>query len=70
MTVPSEFALLYYGKGIVMLADSILCVIANLLISYMVFVRDIQELSIATHLKGSSSDVRSSFHMHQGRWVR
>ena len=57
MTVPSEIALLHYGKEIVILADRILDLITNLLISDMVFVRDIQKPSIASQFKG----IHSSF---------
>ena len=55
MNVPSEFALLNYGKEIVMLADCVLDLMTNLLIMYMDFVRDIQTPSIASHLKGLDS---------------
>ena len=51
MAVTFEFALLYYGKGIVMLADCTLYLITNLLISHLVFVCDIQKLQVASHLK-------------------
>ena len=55
MTVPAEFALLHYGKEIAMLVDCILDLITDLLISYMVCVRDIQKSSIASHFKGMDS---------------
>ena len=54
MNIPYEFVLLHYGK-IAMLADCILDLITNLLISYMVIVRDIQKHSLASHLKGLNS---------------
>ena len=55
MTVPSEFALLHNGKRIVILANCILRLITNLLISYIVFANDFQKPSKALHLKGLDS---------------
>ena len=57
MTIPSEFVLLHNGTEIVMLADLTCDLITNLLISYMVFVSDIQKFPITSHLK----DMYSSF---------
>ena len=49
--MPSEFVLLHYGKEIVMLPCYILELVTNHLISYMAFDSDMQNLSIALHLK-------------------
>ena len=55
MIIPSEFVIFHCGKEIVMLADCIPDLITNLLISYMVFVCDIQSPQITSHLKGLHS---------------
>ena len=49
--MPSEFALLHYGKDVVMRPCYILDLITNHLISYMAFDSDMQKLSIELHLK-------------------
>ena len=48
MTIPSEFTLLHYGQEIVMIPHCILHLVTNLVISYMVFVSDIQKPWIAS----------------------
>ena len=48
MTIPSEFTLFHYGQEIVMFHNCILDLVTNIVISYIVFVSDIQKPWIAT----------------------
>ena len=69
MTILSDLALLHLGKERDMVRISILELIANLLVCYMVYVSDI----IASHGYGLFSPVlmsRSNFYIHMGRWIR
>ena len=58
MNVPSEFVLLHCGNEIAMLAICIRDLVANLPINNIVFVNDIQKLSISFHLKELYSHFR------------
>ena len=60
MTISFEFALCHYRKEIVILADCIPDLITNLLISFMVFVRDIQKPSKGSYPKGLGSSFQFS----------
>ena len=69
MTIPSElnFALLHYYNRKENVVLVILYLVTNPLISYMVFLSDIQKLSIASHLNGMDSSFQFCFHMQGGK---